>query len=255
MQAVPGYLGHVPGKATAAAETFAESPMKVADKPRAEGAIPGYKGHVGGKVMQYGATYSAENRQARIQPGGFDTEVRPGQRINNAPQSSGYPQQGRADKAVPGYSGHCPGRREMLGATFTDGNTKAGKEIAAPGQDAWRRPSGPGVETRRHPTASPAKAIPGYKGHIPGKTAEADVLGQTWGCVNQSAVANFNKMRDARSPNGKVTLGDKQRRTEVGFSMVSAQRKPPKTSKPTSGNITPASNRSRATNESRSATR
>eukprot|EP00434_Breviolum_minutum_P016158 symbB.v1.2.014237.t2/scaffold1017.1/size232338/6 len=170
--AVPGYSGHIPGKAPEVSnmgQRFAvcnENGIKSLRgdlKPAAGrlfqergGCIPGYSGHIPGKLEDtYGITWQRANRRAQTAPQ-TPHEVRPGAwaSMPSRPLASPSPHQGpgtprpgsgKAVAAVAGYAGHVPGKHadNVVGARFAAANVMAA--VGEPDGHAWKRSEGPGV--------------------------------------------------------------------------------------------------------------
>mmetsp|Transcript_117001 Transcript_117001/g.164430 ORF Transcript_117001/g.164430 Transcript_117001/m.164430 type:complete len:245 (+) Transcript_117001:132-866(+) len=87
------------------------------------------------------------------------------------------PGTGQAASAVPGYSGHVPGKlsENIVGATCAAANALAAS--AAPGTITWQRTDAPGVSARSRAGAAEGRAVPGYTGYVHGKRPEPDVMG------------------------------------------------------------------------------
>eukprot|EP00404_Azadinium_spinosum_P006802 CAMPEP_0180439736 /NCGR_PEP_ID=MMETSP1036_2-20121128/12743_1 /TAXON_ID=632150 /ORGANISM="Azadinium spinosum, Strain 3D9" /LENGTH=292 /DNA_ID=CAMNT_0022445887 /DNA_START=48 /DNA_END=923 /DNA_ORIENTATION=+ len=171
---------------------------------RADGAVPGYKGHIPGKVEDvYGATYRNAGLHASGEVGATELgRLRPHETVVRGafapPPRQGAQGAGtaRATAAVPHYTGHIPGKvsEMVVGRTEKAANARAASEfeVAIGKKDAtrshWRRPSGPGVASRRGSWAAPGMAVPGYTGHIPGKGPESHMIGGTFAMQNTEAV-------------------------------------------------------------------
>ncbi|CAK0886143.1 unnamed protein product [Prorocentrum cordatum] len=196
---MPGYTGHVPGKDTGERVSYAVSPAKtsssVTNQQRVHAAIPGYTGHIGGKTLHHGATYKTQNRQVINKKDYREAEVRPGGAVAGAPlKPGGYPGQGRATDATPGYTGHCPKASAVVGATFASANQKVAKEMCEPRKGLeYRRLTAPNVEP-----GSPASAgcgVLGYAGHVPGHKLEQRFVG-----MNKAAVVRLLESPRSGSP-------------------------------------------------------
>jgi len=197
-------------------------------RPGAE--VPGYSGYIGGKMPEadvLGGTFRETNEQAAMRDAnrkaGQSGRTAPGEQLapaaaaeawspRRAPALEGTmtwtPRSGNG--AVPGYQGHLPGKVEdVYGATFSASNHHAGTErlgevrvgeavpgpAPAPGSDPLVR-----TPQRRERGGEPqkgtgfaTKAIPGYVGHVPGKSAE-NIIGVTWQPANALAADEFSAM-------------------------------------------------------------
>eukprot|EP00933_Yihiella_yeosuensis_P041260 TRINITY_DN35674_c0_g1_i1.p1 TRINITY_DN35674_c0_g1~~TRINITY_DN35674_c0_g1_i1.p1 ORF type:complete len:367 (-),score=70.06 TRINITY_DN35674_c0_g1_i1:33-1133(-) len=228
--AVPGYTGYVPGKAAEAenmGKRFAmanvdgfsragvraplrgqapASPKYTVSKP-----APGYSGHVSGKIEDvYGTGWNSSNLHAATprMAQSSRSEVRPGDLVASKPSrriaeiaqspragngsSPVRPGTGQAAVAVPGYTGHVPGKdpEDVVGSRFSAANAVACVEFGdkkAPVRNAWKRTDAPGVEARRNSGAAAGKTVPGYTGHVHGKTPEAGVMGLRFAAANTKA--------------------------------------------------------------------
>jgi len=201
--------------------------------------VPGYMGYISGKKPEadlLGGTYRADNESAAKvaahKKGGCRDETRRPQSADNwcprrardvacqgglgtgfrsasaAPVASWEPTGHRQDGAVPGYSGHLPGKLvDVYGATFSasnlyasakrEGEVRPGETQAQPLQPVL----GDHVERRGHQGAHAIKAIPNYAGFIPSKKAE-NIISKSWRPANWEAAVEFGKTRSAATARG-----------------------------------------------------
>ncbi|OLP91442.1 hypothetical protein AK812_SmicGene26855 [Symbiodinium microadriaticum] len=178
--AIPGYSGHVPGKGPEGAnmgKRFAAANEHGFRSLRGEpsqaqasnhrkcrdphGNIPGYSGHIPGKLEDsFGATWHSVNLRlasadSKVPMSTPRAEVRPGEWARSerrplAPEAAEgsamlRPGTGQAASAVPGYSGHVPGKlsENIVGARCAAANAIAA--TAEPGTIKWQRTAAPGV--------------------------------------------------------------------------------------------------------------
>ncbi|CAE7942386.1 unnamed protein product, partial [Symbiodinium necroappetens] len=160
--AIPGYSGHVPGKGPEGAnmgKRFAAANEHGFRSLRGEpsqaqasnhrkcrdphGNIPGYSGHIPGKLEDsFGATWHSVNLRlasadSKVPMSTPRAEVRPGEWARSerrplAPEAAEgsamlRPGTGQAASAVPGYSGHVPGKlsENIVGARCAAANAIA----------------------------------------------------------------------------------------------------------------------------------
>lgn len=235
--AVPGYSGHIPGKAPEVSnmgQRFAvcnENGIKSLRgdlKPAAGrlfqergGCIPGCSGHIPGKLEDtYGITWQRANRRAQTAPQ-TPHEVRPGAwaSMPSRPLASPSPHQGpgtprpgsgKAVAAVAGYAGHVPGKHadNVVGARFAAANVMAA--VGQPDGHAWKRSEGPGVAPhRRGAGAAPGKAVPGYTGYVHGVRPEADIMGMPFKAANEHG----DKVRLSLKAKEELQINDDKRGT------------------------------------------
>jgi len=147
--------------------------------------IPGYSGHIPGKLEDSGgATWHTVNLRlhstdSTVPMSTPRAEAR-SERRPLAPEAGSAmlrPGTGQAASAVPGYSGHVPGKlsENIVGATCAAANALAAS--AAPGTITWQRTDAPGVSARSRAGAAEGRAVPGYTGYVHGKRPEPDVMG------------------------------------------------------------------------------
>eukprot|EP00439_Symbiodinium_sp_Y106_P051474 s3337_g6.t2 len=174
--AIPGYSGHIPGKGPEGAnmgKRFAaanehgfrslrgEPSQAQASNPRKcrdpHSNIPGYSGHIPGKLEDSGgATWHTVNLRlhstdSTVPMSTPRAEAR-SERRPLAPEAGSAmlrPGTGQAASAVPGYSGHVPGKlsENIVGATCAAANALAAS--AAPGTITWQRTDAPGCSFER----------------------------------------------------------------------------------------------------------
>ena len=187
--AVPGYSGHIPGKAPEGSnmgKRFAvcnEHGMKSLREPKLSdqrqpisGRIPGYSGHIPGKLEDsYGTTWQKATKAAgEVRPGAWATTP---SKSFSPTAASPRPGSGKAVAAVAGYSGHIPGKHadNVVGARFAAANFMAA--VGEPDGHAHRRGAG----------AAKGKGVPGYTGYVHGVLPEADVMGMPFKAANEHA--------------------------------------------------------------------
>ncbi|CAE7215332.1 unnamed protein product [Symbiodinium sp. CCMP2456] len=217
--AIPGYSGHIPGKGpegsnmgkrfAAANEHGFRSLRGETSRAQASnhrkcrdphGNIPGYSGHIPGKLEDsFGATWHSVNLRlasadSKVPMSTPRAEVRPGEWARSerrplAPEAGSAlrPGTGQAASAVPGYSGHVPGKlsENIVGARCAAANAIAA--TAELGTITWQRTDAPGVSARRRAGAAEGKAVPGYTGYVHGKRPEPDVMGMPFRTANEHA--------------------------------------------------------------------
>merc|ERR1719507_2916589 len=154
--------------------------------------VPGYQGYISGKKPEadlLGGTFRADNEKA--------AKVKVDERT------------GRRDGAIPGYSGHVPGKlADVYGATFSasnlyasarrEGEVRPGEPQVQPSQPVL----GDHIERRGQQGAGHAiKAIPNYAGFIPSKKAE-NIISKSWRPANWEAAVEFGKTRSPATARG-----------------------------------------------------
>mmetsp|Transcript_9349 Transcript_9349/g.16554 ORF Transcript_9349/g.16554 Transcript_9349/m.16554 type:complete len:372 (-) Transcript_9349:159-1274(-) len=265
--AVPGYTGHIPGKGPVVqnmGKRFAAAnidgmlsargngggrPDKLLEEPKSlrgpSGNIPGYSGYLPGKVEDhYASTWTVANTRAEAKThSGNEHEIRPGDGVSKfAPPprspavcsprvdgSQARPGTGLAQKAVPGYAGHIPGKKaeDVAGNRFAATNAIASVEFgdrSAHSKTVWHRPEAPGVVQRLNPGASAGKAVPGYAGHVHGKRPEAGLMGVRFKVANEIA-DDARVQSNTSKPKGRAyeQLAKPKKNSENGQSARSSQ--------------------------------
>lgn len=169
--------------------------------------VPGYQGHIGGKAAEpevVGGTFRVVNEQAAMKTARAKVGAAPSaiaadgwspRKARSSPRSGppGCSSARSADGAIPGYSGHLPGKVEhVYGATFSVANANAVAERLGEVRvgDYPTHDRGPPQVEAAVGTGQAVRAIPGYHGHVPGKFAE-NVLGATWAPANSRAAEHF----------------------------------------------------------------
>lgn len=146
--------------------------------------VPGYTGYIPGKLSEhdvYGKTFAAANDHASATVG-----CRTPRGLK--PEAAGRPWK-RDSYLLPGYGGHLPGKDEgAFGVTYRVAAQQAREAKTNPAQMVR-----PGAFAGGGPTERGGRivcAIPGYKGHVPGKKSE-NIIGGTYAASNTMAIQDF----------------------------------------------------------------